>query len=495
MNSESPPAANPRFSLLRNWISLTGLVIVLGSFFSFQLLFLLDLFAHSANPYIGVLTYLVAPVFLVIGVVLTALGAWLERRQMVKAAGAVPAMVINLSRPGDRRRLTLFLLGAAVFLLLTAMGSYHSYHFTESTVFCGQACHRVMKPEMTAYQHGAHARVSCTECHIGPGATWFVRSKLSGTYQVYATLANKFPRPVPTPIKNLRPAQETCEQCHWPRAFVGNLDRTFTSFLGDQSNSVYSIRMLMKVGGADPSHGPVGGIHWHMNVGNQVDYIATDDARQKIPWVRAVSLAQGVVTEFRSPGFTNDLRGYTVRRMDCMDCHNRPAHMFESPNNAVNLAMALGHIDTSLSFVKTNAIFALTQPYTHEVQALQQIATFLAGQYPGGRSDPRVIQTIGAVQSIYRENFFPEMKASWKVYPDNIGHKDWPGCFRCHDGKHTTADGKNTINANDCNACHVILAQGKGEELNRLDAHGQEFKHPGDPLEKGALCNDCHTGE
>jgi hypothetical protein len=169
--------------------------------------------------------------------------------------------------------------------------------------------------------------------------------------------------------------------------------------------------------------------------------------------------------------------------------------MFESPNSAINLAMALGRVDASLPYVKTNAVFALTRPYTNEVQALQQIATFLAGQYPEGRNDPRVTKAIDAVQTIYKENFFPEMNASWRAYPDNIGHKDWPGCFRCHDGKHTTADGKNTIKANDCSACHVILAQGSGEELNQLDAHGREFKHPGDPLDKGSLCHDCHTGE
>jgi nitrate/TMAO reductase-like tetraheme cytochrome c subunit len=495
MSSEPSPSPRRPFSLLRNWVSLNGLVIVLGSLFTLLLLSLLDLLAPTPNPYIGVLTYLVVPVFLIIGLLLTGIGALLERRQIIRAAGAVPAMVINLTHPEHRRRLMLFVAGVAVVLLVAATGTYHSYHFTESTTFCGQACHPVMKPEMVAYQHGAHARVSCTECHIGPGATWFVRSKLSGTYQVYATLAKKYPRPVPTPIKNLRPAQETCEQCHWPAAFVGNLDRTFTSFLGDESNSVHSIRMLMKVGGADLSHGPVGGIHWHMNVGNVVEYIATDEGRQKIPWVRVVSVGQGVVTEFRSPNFTNDVSGYPLRRMDCMDCHNRPAHMFESPNSAINLAMALGRVDASLPYVKTNAVFALTRPYTNEVQALQRIATFLAGQYPEGRNDPRVTKAIDAVQTIYKENFFPEMNASWRAYPDNIGHKDWPGCFRCHDGKHTTADGKNTIKANDCSACHVILAQGSGEELNQLDAHGREFKHPGDPLDKGSLCHDCHTGE
>ena len=170
-----------------------------------------------------------------------------------------------------------------LFLLISALGSYQTYHFTESVNFCGQACHGVMKPEYVTYLHWPHARVSCAECHIGKGAGWYVRSKLSGTYQVYATMANKYPRPIPTPVKNLRPAQETCEECHWPQKFVGNLERTYNYFLSDETNTPFTVRMLMHVGGGDPTHGPVGGIHWHMNVGNKVEYLATDEARQKIP--------------------------------------------------------------------------------------------------------------------------------------------------------------------------------------------------------------------
>jgi hypothetical protein len=315
-----------------------------------------------------------------------------------------------------------------------------------------------------------------------------VRSKLSGTYQVYATMADKYPRPIPTPVKNLRPAQETCEECHWPKKFVGNLERTFISYLGDETNTPFTVRMLMKVGGADPTHGPVGGIHWHMNVRNQIEYIASDEKRQKIPWVRMID-SQGVVTEFRTPRFTNAVDEASVRRMDCMDCHNRPAHRYQTPNDAVSLAMSLGRIDTSLAYIKTNALYALTRSYTNDLQAREGIATILSERYQG---DQRIRPVITAVQQIYTNNFFPEMKASWKTYPDNIGHKDWPGCFRCHDGLHKTPDGKGSIKANDCNACHTILAQGSDAELDQLTPKGQKFKHPGDEVEGG--CNDCHTG-
>jgi nitrate/TMAO reductase-like tetraheme cytochrome c subunit len=467
---------------------LTGLVVVVGSIFSFFLLLLLDTLAHYSNPYVGILTYLVAPGFTVIGLALALLGALLRHRQVIKTSGPLPPIRIDLTRPRDRRLLGFFVLGSVIFLLISALGSYQTYHYTESVSFCGEACHGVMKPEHVTFLNGPHARVACAECHIGKGANWYVRSKLSGTYQVYATLADKYPRPIPTPVKNLRPAQETCEQCHWPKKFVGNLERTFVSYLGDETNTPFTVRMLLKVGGADPTHGPEGGIHWHMNVRNKIEYIATDEARQKIPWVRMID-SQGVVTEFRVPRFTNTVDEASVRRMDCMDCHNRPAHRYQTPDDAVSLAISLGRINPALSYIKTNALYVLTRPYTNDIQAREGIATMLFDRYP---NDPRIRPVISAVQQIYTNNFFPEMKASWKVYPDNIGHKDWPGCFRCHDGLHKAADGKRTIKANDCNACHTILAQGRGAELDLMTPNGQKFKHPGDEVD--GACNDCHSG-
>jgi hypothetical protein len=236
-------------------------------------------------------------------------------------------------------------------------------------------------------------------CHIGPGAEWYVKSKLSGMYQVYATIFNKYPRPITTPIKNLRPAQETCEQCHWPAKFVGNLDRTYDTFLSDEANTPYSIRLTIKVGGGDPTHGPLGGIHWHMNVGSKVEYIAAklqngkwvpDETRQNIPWVR-VTNNQGVVSVYQVKGFNLATQDQKLRTMDCMDCHNRPAHAFQTPDDAVNLAIANCEIDRSLPWVKKYALAALGKHYTSESDAMQGIATALAQHYPADKfsSEPQ----------------------------------------------------------------------------------------------------------
>ena len=488
-NTESStPHARP--SLLRNWMSLIGLVVAIGALFSFLFLFVLDALARFSNPYIGILTYCVVPVFLISGIFLTVLGIWRERRKRQRENLSVPRIQIDLSRPRDRRILAAFVTGSLLFIMLSAVGSYNAFHVTESVQFCGETCHTVMKPELTTHDHGPHARVACVECHVGPGASWFVKSKITGSYQLYAVLFNKYPRPIPTPIKNLRPARETCEQCHWPQSFNGNLDRTFTYFQGDVSNSPYSIRLLIKIGGVDPTTGPLGGIHWHILAGNKVEYIATDAARQKIPWVRMTD-AQGVVTIFKTRNFTNDISKMEIRTMDCMDCHNRPSHRYMSPDAAVNQALALRKIDPAMPWIKTNAVYVLTRKYDTDDEARDGIATLLAARYP---DDPRVRAAIPAVQAIYTNNFFPEMKANWSVYPDNVGHMIWPGCFRCHDGDHKADDGKRVIKANDCNACHTILAQGTGAELLRLTPGGQQFNHPAGDLDGNNSCTDCHNG-
>ena len=487
MNSDPKVPRPTRLSLFRNWISVAGMVVGIGALFSFLLLFVLDAVAKFSNPYVSILTYMVVPGFLIGGIVLAFVGAWRERYR--RAHGAGPASLqIDLSRPRDRRVLVTFLAGSVVFLLLSAIGSYNAFNFTESVTFCGEVCHKVMEPEKVTHDHGPHARVACVECHVGKGVSWFVKSKISGSYQLYSVAFNKYPHPIPTPIRNLRPARETCEECHWPQSFVGNLDRTFNYFQSDASNSPYSIRLLLKIGGSDPTRGPVGGIHWHNIPGNTVEYIAIDNARQKIPWVR-VTDATGKVTVFKTAKFTNDITKMDIRKMDCMDCHTRPSHVFLSPERAVNQAMALKRIDPSLPWIKTNAVYLLTRKYNTDEQATNAIADELNKRYAG---DARIAAAIPVVQQIYADNFFPYMKSSWASYPNNIGHMIWPGCFRCHDGQHKTEDKKLTIKANDCNACHTILAQGAGAELDQLAPAGQQFKHPGGDYD--ISCTDCHTG-
>lgn len=480
----------PQDSYFRNWVSLAGAILATGSLFAFFFLVAIDAVSRDGNPYLGILTYLVAPGFLIFGLVLVLVGWWWQRKQVRGGRGQGLSLSIDLSRQRDRRLILGFGTGGILFLLLTSFGSYQTYHFTESVEFCGETCHKVMEPEFTTYHRSAHARVSCAECHIGAGASWYVKSKVSGAYQVYSTIFKKYSTPIPTPVANLRPAQDTCERCHWPEKFTGNLDRSYEHFLSDKANTPYTVRLLLRVGGGHSGSGPFGGIHWHMSVANKVEYYATDAQRQTIPWVRVTS-QNGEVTVYKTAEFEGEPPAEKIRRMDCIDCHNRPAHVAQTANQAVEDAMALGRISTSLPAVKRVAVLALTGNYKTVDEATQGIAKTLSAQYG---TAPEVGKSIEEVVKIYKGNFFPEMKSDWRSYPNNLGHKDWPGCFRCHDENHVAVDGRKKIRGSDCNACHVMLAQGSGEELLKLAPRGLEFKHPGGDLMPDVLCSDCHNG-
>ena len=494
MSASIPPShsapAKPK-SLFNNWISALGGVLAAGALFSFALLVWMDFTQGDKNPYLGILTYLVAPGFLIAGLSVVFFGAWAQRRWQIKHAATMPdKWRLDFKNPRQRRSLLLLGIGAVGFLLLSAFGSYQTYHYAESTQFCGEVCHKAMNPELVAYKHGAHARVDCVECHVGSGVQWFIKAKLNGTHQLIAYTLDNYKRPIGTPLKNLRPAQDTCEKCHWPEKFHGNLDVNNAHFLSDKKNTSYNVRLLLNVNKGQPGS-PAGGIHWHVNANSKVEYYAADEKRQDIPWMRVTNTQDGTARVYRTKEFTGEPAADKIRVMDCMDCHNRPAHVFPTANSVVEQAMAVGKLSTQLPALKRVAVQAMTQPdIKTSAEAAQKIADFLTAKYTGA---PELAATIAEVQRLYATTIFPERKADWSVYPNNIGHKDWLGCFRCHDEKHKTAAGE-SVKASGCTSCHVILTQGKGEALQTLSAQGQEFKHPGGELDPELTCSDCHNG-
>jgi nitrate/TMAO reductase-like tetraheme cytochrome c subunit len=487
-------ASAPRESfrrLFRNWLSWAGIVLSASALFAFLLLVAIDQFAGHRNPYVGILAYVVAPGFFILGIVLIVIGVvlrWRAERRAVRAEAPF-VLKIDLSRARDRKILAVFAACSVAFLFLTALGSYQTYQYTESVQFCGRTCHLPMEPEFVASQHTAHAKVECVACHVGPGAAAYFKTKLNGVKQLYHTVGNDFERPIYVTAANPRPAQAICEQCHWPKKYAGSVERTYRHFLSDEKNTPFTVRLLLNVGGGDPSNGPEGGIHWHMNIANKIEYIATDDRLLSIPWVRMTN-EKGVTTEYQTPEFKGNPSQYRIRRMDCMDCHSRPAHKVHTPNDAVDLALATGRIDPGIPWAKSKVVAALVKPYSTKTEALQKIAASLREAYPDpSQADP----LINEAEAIYRANFFPEVKLDWRTHPDFVGHKDWDGCFRCHDGKHQSPDGKMSIKASDCRSCHLILAQGSGEKLEQVNAKGHDFLHI-DAEYSEFSCTECHTG-
>jgi hypothetical protein len=505
LNIDEPPdnagAAKPAAkipSLFQNYISLVGGAIVIASFVSVVLLFLIEITSHAENPYLGILTYIIFPSILIFGLLVVIAGRMIERRRRHRAAPmehlAYPKL--DLNDPRSRRAFFVFLIVTFLFVSASAFGSYRGYEYTESDSFCGETCHSVMKPEHTAYLAGAHARVGCVGCHVGPGAGWYVRSKLSGAYQLYSVTFNKYSRPITTPVHNLRPAQDTCEQCHWPEKFFGAQLKVFNRYAYDESNTLRTRRMLLNVGGGSPATGLVTGIHWHMNIANEVEYISTDNQRQVIPWVR-IKDRQGNVTEYhdtKRPLTPDQIASGEKRKMDCVDCHNRPAHVYLPPDTAVDQGFAAGRLDPSLPYLKKQAVEVLTRPYETEPQALAAISSglndFYSQNYPEVYAQKRdsVAGATAEVQRIYRTYFFPEMKTDWQTHPNNIGHLYFAGCFRCHDGDHVSQDGK-TITDN-CNICHTMLYDSANPQASVKTG---PFVHP---VDLGSLadrkCESCH---
>jgi nitrate/TMAO reductase-like tetraheme cytochrome c subunit len=449
--------------LIRTPISVVGMVLTTISAVLFLVVFLADLFGWHTNPYLGIVFFLILPAVFLFGLALIPVGAWIERRR--RARGRAPSEVhwprIDLNNPAQRKTAVIVFAVTMANIVIVSLAAYRGVEYMDSPQFCGQVCHRVMKPEFTAYQDGPHSRVTCVQCHIGPGASSFAKAKISGARQVLAVSFHTYSRPIPSPVQNLRPARDTCEQCHWPEKFHGDKVRRIYEFAADEKNTESVTVMQVHVGGGSERLGIAQGIHWHMNVANEVEYIATDDKRQVIPWVR-VKDRFGNVREFSAEGVTAEqLARGERRRMDCMDCHNRPSHpMAATPERAVDELIARGAIPRTLPFVRREAVKALKVTYPTQEAAGEGISRtlrdFYRSQYPQAYMSqrPDVEKAVQATEGIYRRNVFPEMNVTFGTYPNNIGHMDFPGCFRCHDDNHKSKEGKAI--GQDCESCHTI---------------------------------------
>ena len=456
---------NARRDLLRHPLSFAGAALATISGVLIAALFAAGLFGFAGGPYIGVFAFVVLPSLLLLSLVLMPLGLWLarRRRRLAAAGEAEPELpVIDFNEPRTRTLTLVFLGLTTVNVLLLVAATYKGLEVMDSVEFCG-SCHSVMAPELTAHQRSPHARVRCVECHIGPGASWFVKSKLSGSWQLVSVTLGLYPRPIPTPVHNLRPARETCEQCHWPAKFVGDKLKVLTRHADDAQNSPSKTVLLLRVGGAQGS--ATRGIHWHVDPGVHVRYQA-DPKRERIGTVELVS-PDGAKRVYQAKG--EPIADARWREMDCVDCHNRPTHIYRGPEEEVDGAIEAGRIDRTLPFVRREAVKAIRADYPSAEAARAGMATQLIAFYE--KEDPTLaaerrasIQAAAAeLAEMWARNVWPNMKIGWGTYPSFLGHETAPGCFRCHDGEHESKDGR--IIANDCDLCHRLLAQDEKEPV------------------------------
>jgi hypothetical protein len=445
--------------LIRTRLGLSGAVLTTTSGLLVVAFFLLGAAGLEMGPYVGVLAFLILPIFFVLGLLLMPLGAFLARRR-ARREGLEPLPVLDLNKPATRRRLALFAGLTAANVVILGAASFKGVEVMDTAQFCG-SCHKVMDPEFTAYSRSPHSRVACVQCHIGPGAGWFVKSKLSGAWQVVSVTFNLYPRPIPTPVANLRPSRDTCEQCHWPTKFVGDRLKVITKHADDEQSTPKKTVLLMHVGGGAAGRG----IHSHVAPGVSIRYQA-DPKRETIQTVE-LTRADGSVERFdpkpdeKAPA--PDASTLVWRTMDCIDCHNRPTHQYRSAAFEVDAALSDGRIDRTLPFVKREAMKAITATYVDRAAADAGILAALAGFYekeqPAVWSSKKEAVQAAATElaKLWGYNVWPHMKITWGTYPSMIGHQDTTGCWRCHDDKHVSKAGKSITQ--DCDNCHAVLAE------------------------------------
>jgi len=442
--------------LTSHWVSMLGVALVTTAGFSWLFALPTQLRGNTSNPYIGIVVFIVIPIVFVAGLILIAFGVFVARKRI--QAGVLEAP----NRAAYVRKLAIFFaVTTAVNVVIGTQGTYRAVEHMETAQFCGQSCH-VMKPEFTAHQNAAHANVLCVDCHVAPGATGWVESKRAGTRQLIDVVFRRVRYPIESAMETNRlvPSRLTCEQCHWPQKFNSTKLRVIHHFKDDAANTQTQTVLMMLTGGGD-----LGGIHGkHLAPGVEIQYAASDKQRQTIPWVEYRNRNTGEVHSFLADGTTSQSVANLPRhQMQCVDCHNRPTHAFELPDRAVDGAMGLGRISPTLPYIKKKAMELLKVNYASNEEAARAIPANLAEFYRGSYSAvssqrSREIARAGAeIAEIYNRNVFPDLKVTWGTYPNDLGHTDFPGCFRCHDGSHSTSDKKASI-TQDCGACHDALA-------------------------------------
>jgi nitrate/TMAO reductase-like tetraheme cytochrome c subunit len=488
----------------KNWISIIGSMIAGLNLLLIILLFVISTIFNKSETNLGLFIYVILPGFMILGLVMIPLGMIIARRRTKRASAEEKSRlpVVDLNDPRHRNAFVIFTIATIVILFLSTYGSFEAYHLTESVEFCGTLCHKVMEPEFTAYQNSPHANVTCVDCHVGSGASWYVKSKLSGLHQVYAVLTKTYPTPIETPLHDLRPARETCEKCHWPQKFYSRTLVTNKYFLADSLNSEWDVMLQMKIGPEYKGMGFNEGIHWHINPDVNIEYISDNDKREVITYVRYTNKATGEITVFRNPDtpVSDSLLSASEKRtMDCIDCHNRPSHNYKSPPVYFDKAMLTGDISVNIPFIKKASMDILRNTFNSKDTAMLQISEHILNFYKTGYPEiyaaysETIGKSISSIQKAFSQNTFPSMKVTYDVYPEHIGHLETEGCFRCHNDAFTSDKGEKITR--DCNLCHTIIGQGKPGMMQYTTVRETlEFQHPVDigTAWKEANCSECH---
>jgi NapC/NirT cytochrome c family, N-terminal region len=488
--------------ILSNAISLAGLVIAVFNAGFIVFLLIVEALSKRVHPYADLVIWLILPALVLFGVVLIIVGVRRERRKEREGAKAERRfLTVDFNDPKHRRTVVVLLTGFLLLSLLYAFAGYKTYEFTESKTFCGMMCHQVMGPEYRSHAYSVHAEIGCVDCHVGPGFQYFLLYKLRGTKELLDLILDRYPRPIPTPVKGLRPSQDVCEHCHGPKYQVNQQLESRTYFLSDKKNTRKTINLLLRMGKPEVTTERPPKMHWHSSTTEEILYAATDAKRIDIPWIQVKRL-DGKMRVYRSTEskFSDaEAAKAGTRRMDCVDCHNRQGHAYNPPDVILDAMLNVGLVDSGLPEIKSISVRVLETPYASRDEARKgidrSIREFYRQAYPAVAKDREaaIAEASSALRGAYERNYDPHMQVSWKNFPNNQGHRFSPGCFRCHDGKHRTDDG--AVLSRDCSLCHLLIERaGEAGAGDRAVFQVMKYPHPVDIGDswKQMLCHECH---
>ena len=446
-----------------NWIVALGVALTTSSFLLFIIFLLLSLAGAITNAYVGLLIYLTLPSSFVLGLLLIPIGWFVHKKRSGKMTKEL--LEERFESEDIKQRfygsniIGMILLLTAINLLFFGGASMTMLQFMDQPHFCGTACH-VMKPEWTVYQESPHARVDCVDCHVGESAEAVVQSKFSGMRQMVHLALDSYARPIPTPVHQLRPSRETCENCHWAEKKHGRRLKLITRYQTDEASTPQYTTLNIKIGSNDGGRKV---IHWHASKDDLVRYASVDDKREEIIWVEAMQ-EDGAYKRYTNRRLVSTITGdEIVRSMDCVDCHNRVTHIYEDPSEGIDWRIAEGMLDRGLPYLKREALAAVTRDYPDMGAAMEGIERRLQFFYRRNHPELAMVKrveidsAVSTLQDFYLRNIHPEMSVTWNSYPDHLGHPARrKGCFRCHNENIMDEAGRPI--EDECTICHSIIA-------------------------------------
>lgn len=423
---------------------------------------LLHMTGDMDNPYTPIITVFLFPSFMLLGLIFIPLAAFLQKRKSFNQTLVKDDFKIDFGNPLHRKNIILIAVLTSVNIAVFSVAAYEGYHYMDSPEFCGLVCHEIMLPEYTLAQTSPHSNVACVGCHIGPGVSGLVKAKVSGLRQLKGVIVGDYQKPVPVPVHNLPPAEATCEKCHSPKAYTGTKTKKFVSYSNDdQSEPEEETDLLLYVGGFNPATEMQEGIHWHNMEGLKIEYIPLNDKRTQIGQVKATR-PDGTVVVYEYESDEESAATHGWRTMDCTDCHNRAAHIYEELDEVVDFGLMSAKLDPEIEGLREDSITVLEKKYPTKAAADKAIETDLlalqqerhGAEFVTENRD-ELLRASNFLKATYARNIWPEIGTTWGQYKSHLGHKyedEGFGCFRCHDDVHESANGD--IIAQDCDICH-----------------------------------------